>query len=151
MLMYSMADIIGFCNYIIFDDGSVLSIKSGNLLKRLLHHTGYEYYLLRKNKKTHFKALHRLLGEAYIPNPENKPEIDHIDRNTTNNNLSNLKWATHSENQHNKGVSKNNKLGIKNIYKYNGYYHFSKIVDNKPVRKHFKTLDEAISFSTKYK
>jgi hypothetical protein len=43
-------------------------------------------------------CLHRLIATHYIPNPDNKPVIDHIDRNKTNNAIANLRWATISEN-----------------------------------------------------
>lgn len=42
--------------------------------------------------------VHRLVAETFIPNPENKPEIDHIDRNRANNKVENLRWVTRSEN-----------------------------------------------------
>ena len=42
--------------------------------------------------------LHRLLAEKYIPNPENKPCVNHIDGNRSNNNIDNLEWVTYSEN-----------------------------------------------------
>lgn len=48
-----------------------------------------------------WRAVHRLVAETFIPNPDGKPTVDHIDRNTTNNSLSNLRWATHSEQREN--------------------------------------------------
>ena len=54
--------------------------------------------------------VHRLIGQCFIDNPENKQEIDHIDRNPKNNKVENLRWATSSENNYNREVPKNNAL-----------------------------------------
>jgi hypothetical protein len=54
-----------------------------------------------KNNKC---SIHRLLAIQYIPNPDNLPEVDHIDRNKQNNDLSNLRWVTHATNCNNKTV-----------------------------------------------
>lgn len=49
--------------------------------------------------KTRFVAMHRLVGQAFVPNPENKPYINHIDGNGANNAADNLEWVTNSENK----------------------------------------------------
>jgi len=59
---------------------------------------GYAHVVLCKNGKCKQKLLHRLIAQSFIPNPENKPNINHIDGNGLNNNLDNLEWCTQKEN-----------------------------------------------------
>lgn len=60
---------------------------------------GYEYVCLRKDGKNQNRMIHRLVAEAFIPNPENLPCVNHIDGNKHNNDVSNLQWCTHSQNR----------------------------------------------------
>ena len=62
--------------------------------------TNKKYYIvaLCKNGKISAKLVHRLVAEAFIPNPDNKPCVDHIDTNSKNNNSINLMWCTQKEN-----------------------------------------------------
>lgn len=62
---------------------------------------GYYYIMLSKNGKTKIFTLHRLLAEAFIPNPNNLPEVDHINTNKSDYRLENLRWVTHKENNNN--------------------------------------------------
>lgn len=74
-----------------------------------LDNNGYCFVKLSKdNTRKHFK-VHRLVGLAFIENPENKPEIDHIDRDKKNNHILNLRWTTKSENCFNRPSSLNKK------------------------------------------
>jgi hypothetical protein len=63
------------------------------------YHKGYAKLGLSKNKSIKYYPLHRLIALAFIPNNENKPCINHIDCNPSNNTISNLEWVTYSENQ----------------------------------------------------
>ena len=95
-------DIIGFEGVYQINRLGVVSNRGSNVKKPFVKPAGYsQYKLWGKDKKFHNKLLHRLLAEAFIPNPENKPTVDHIDRNPANNDLSNLRWATHYEQHQN--------------------------------------------------
>lgn len=69
------------------------------LLSQRLDMKGYLRVYLNDNGKTKFVPIHRLVAQAFIPNPENKPQVNHIDGNKQNNNVKNLEWCTNSENQ----------------------------------------------------
>ena len=60
--------------------------------------TTYLRVTLSGNGKTKRFSVHRLVAEAFIPNPDNKPHVNHIDNNGENNTVANLEWCTHSEN-----------------------------------------------------
>lgn len=75
-----------------------LRILRGKLKKLTINTQGYlEVNLFRDNKCRCF-LVHRLLAEHFIPNPENKPQINHIDGNKSNCSLENLEWVTMEEN-----------------------------------------------------
>lgn len=59
---------------------------------------GYLQVPLSKNKVRKMAKIHRLVAEAFIPNPDNKPQVNHIDSNRKNNRLDNLEWVTPKEN-----------------------------------------------------
>ena len=77
----------------------VINKRTGYALKPRKDGKGYaEVELWKDNKRTH-KRLHRLFAEAYIPNPDNLPDVNHKDENPMNYNLDNLEWCTKSYNQ----------------------------------------------------
>ena len=101
-----MSCIEGYENYLIFEDGVVMNTDSGKELKPRLNQ-GYYKICLSKDGKTKNLSLHRLIALAFIPNPDNKPVIDHINRNRGDNRIENLRWATISENGRNSNCSSN--------------------------------------------
>ena len=87
--------------YKVYEDGRVLS-KRGTYLKPTKHpnKNGTIYWRvgLTINNKIQRWAIHRIIATVYLPNPNNLPLVVHIDRNPSNNNLSNLRWISHSGN-----------------------------------------------------
>ena len=86
--------------YQISNLGNVKSFKSvskNKILKPVLR-KGYATVILRKNKVNKLHSIHRLIATAFIPNPDNLPQVNHIDGNKSNNNVDNLEWCTHLEN-----------------------------------------------------
>lgn len=86
-------------NYEVSDDGRVFN-TNGKELKHYLIKRGYHVVFLFKNNKQKTKLVHRLVAEAFIPNPDNLPQVNHKDENKDNNSLSNLEWCTNYYNSH---------------------------------------------------
>ena len=81
--------------------GRIYSFKTNQYLKLGVNSHGYIRASLLKDYKTRTINVHRLVALAFIPNPENKPCIDHINGDKTDNRMINLRWVTHKENSNN--------------------------------------------------
>ena len=91
-------------NYFVSNYGNIKSlprngtIKTEKILKPKTSKKGYREVSLSENNIRKYKLVHRLVAELFIPNPENKPCIDHIDSDKSNNKVENLRWVTYQEN-----------------------------------------------------
>lgn len=87
--------------YSVSDSGDVRNNETGLLLKPFIRPTGYVFFGISMRRKGYGKitrAAHRLVAEAFIPNPNNYPLVNHKDENRVNNHVSNLEWCTNSYN-----------------------------------------------------
>ena len=103
--------------YLVSNTGKLFSVKSNRILKPKLTKFGYYAYTLMYNNEKHHIFAHRLVAMAFIPNPLNKPEVDHINTIKTDNNVSNLRWVTKSENARNPiTYAHSSEIGRKRLY-----------------------------------
>ena len=96
--------------YLVSSLGRVKSFCFGKerILKPLKHNCGYLQVRLYNDGKGKIHTVHRLVANAFIPNPENLPEVNHIDEDKTNNRVSNLEWMDSKDNiRYSKAISVN--------------------------------------------
>lgn len=142
-------DVIGFPGYLVSNQGRLKSIKyrKERLLKPSDNSKGY----LRCRVDGRYLYCHQAVAKAFLNNPDNKTEIDHINRKTSDNRVENLRWATRSENslnrQHKTPLTEH-KYIHQNLY---GNYKVHIRKDKLTVyNKTFSTLTEAITARDKY-
>lgn len=93
-----LVSIEGFPNYKIDTNGNVFNAK-GKKLKQEKTNTGYLRVSLSNDTVKHQrKSVHRLVAETFIPNPNNLPQINHLNKNKTDNRIDNLEWCTPIDN-----------------------------------------------------
>lgn len=104
--------------YLVSNYSRVFSLRRNRICKGAIDKNGYHKVTLSHSINTKFIAAHRLAAFAFIPNPENKPFINHKDGNKANNHVDNLEWCTNAENiQHGYDNGLINKKGSRTGWK----------------------------------
>ena len=102
----------GYENYEVTTTGDVINTKTGRVLKQQKDKGGYMQVALGRKKRF---LVHRLVAQAFIPNPLNLPCVNHRDEDKTNNSVDNLEWCTHEYNNnygtHNKKIGESTTNG----------------------------------------
>ena len=126
--------IFDFPNYEVSNKGNIRSkeyndslghLRRSKELKKQVNNCGYEYVILSSKEEKHKTlTVHRIVAKTFIPNPEEKEDVNHIDGNKLNNNVNNLEWTTTQENiikRYEIGIDGNNYKAV-NQYDLDGNY-----------------------------
>lgn len=106
-----MKDITGYEGlYAVTEDGQIWSYRNNSFLKGEYLKSGYIRYSLQANGKRIRKLGHRLVAETFLENPNNLPQVDHINGDKTNNSVENLRWVSQSDNIKNRPKIQVNKI-----------------------------------------
>lgn len=90
--------IVGFERYIVRSDGTIINSETGHIKKYTKDRKGYWRVSLYNHNKTYSRLVSRTIAMAFIPNPDNKPMVNHINGRRDDDRIENLEWVTASEN-----------------------------------------------------
>ena len=85
-------------HYLVSDSGQVWSLRRHKALRPNIDRYGYEVVGLSLNGKVHHRTVHRLVAQAFLPNPHNLPTVNHINEVKTDNRATNLEWMSVADN-----------------------------------------------------
>ena len=124
-----------YFNYLVTKDGQVFS-EDGRKIKQYKNESGYLIVNVKdpEDGVQRRRRVHRLVAETYIPNPEEKPEVNHKDGDKTNNQVGNLEWATSKENKDHGWA--------KGLYTAKGEIHVDSILTDEQVHEICRLMEE---------
>lgn len=129
----------------VLDQRGIIQHFPEQLIKGTLSVYGYMQTTLRKNRRKINVRIHKLVAEAFIENPNNKPIVDHIDGNKVNNNADNLRWVTNSENIRNENTYPRFREIVVNLRK-SECIEVYQLDDNYNIIRNFNNAEEAAKF-----
>lgn len=134
----------GYPKYEVSNRGQVR--KGSRILKPDIHDRGYAYLRVRNDDSILRTSIHRLVAMAFLENPNGYPCVDHIDGNTRNNNLENLRWCSPSMNAHNAKLSRRSRSGFCGVSPFRNCFRAD--IQTQGTKKYlgcFKTAEEAFT------
>jgi len=135
-----------YLGYTVYENGDILRKNGKSMLKPSKNTYGYLKVGIYIDTKKIDMLVHRIVALCYIPNPDNKPEVDHIlSKEITNNNVSNLRWATRSEQAINTKISNRNTSGVKGVYKSGNSWRAYITINGKAINKQYKSFEKAVA------
>ena len=127
-----MKQIEGFEGYYVTEQGDIYTTKKFKVATKIkpqsFTKSDYKFVTLTKDGKRHHKLIHRLVAQSFIANPDNKPQVCHLNHNPSDNRVENLVWGTHKENMSMSvadgrflGIPMNTRGKIKGLYQTGKY------------------------------
>lgn len=137
-------EIKGFPGYTITDDGKVISykFKTPRVMKTWYQKAGYENIKLCKDNITYHFLIHRLVAEAFIPNPNHLPEVNHKNKNRQDNRVENLEWCSRIDNLYDSYSTMTSTRNFKPCY-------IRKIGTQEPL-EHFSSIRAAAIYASEH-
>jgi hypothetical protein len=133
-----------------YEVSSLGNLRNGeDIIKQTLCKDGYKKYIYFHEGRLQYLSIHRIVASTFIPNPDKKRCVDHINRKRSDNRVENLRWATHQENSLNT-KSRQHSTSDKNIYLLNGKYNVQIYRKDKKFNKLCNTLTDAIKERDSY-
>ena len=140
----------GYINYQVSNLGRVRNSNTGRILTGSRNSFGYLTVSLSKDKSSSTQSVHRLVAREFLENPGNKTSVDHIDRDKTNNNITNLRWATQSENLGNGSKRTKGSSNFKGVSRLKRTGKWQAQIKNKGRSIHLGYFDDEIDAANAY-